>query len=316
MRTNGLQSPANGMQITTWLLFPVLIIHFCLFVTINLPHIIAIPATTIYLLFGLLSVYYGYITTKTDSIDTKLYQHLHNCPHPRATEVKEGEEAPKTKYCWVCQVEVYESSMHCKYCDKCVSTFDHHCMWLNNCIGDANYGYFYKTVWFTFLFIITHIAFLIVYLVFYFGNDDKTVELSKNWLGADAPIIVVGFNIGFLVVTAFAGLLVLQLLGFHMSLRRQNMTTYQFIIFDGQRKRDMWQLKQKIEQRRGQEVERANHDGKCIQACWLGLGAKYCKACDPITTLVREEMDTEEGNNNEIDEDSSAGEVAEDEKKS
>mmetsp|Transcript_9931 Transcript_9931/g.12506 ORF Transcript_9931/g.12506 Transcript_9931/m.12506 type:complete len:340 (+) Transcript_9931:151-1170(+) len=315
MRTNGLQKPYNGMQITTWILFPVLIAQFCLFLSPNLPIAISIPATLLFLAFGAMSLYYGYTTTKTDSIDPKLHQHLYNTPHPcrKVSGDDNDEDREKTKYCWVCQTNVYENSMHCKYCDKCVATFDHHCMWLNNCVGEYNYSFFYKTVWSTFLFIASHIISLIIYLSLYFGGHVKTKDLSGSWLGAEVPEIIVGFNIGFLVLTASAGVLVLQLLFFHISLRREGITTYQFIIRDGQNKRDKWHLMQKVKQRRGVEVKRAQNDGKCVTACWIGLGAKYCKLCDPIIPMVKEEMAELQSN---IDEDSSSVNVAEDEKKS
>lgn len=266
---------------------------------------------------GILSIYYGYTTTKTDSIDTKLYQHLNNRPHPRCAVHENGEEdgEAKMKYCWVCQTNVYETSMHCKYCDKCVSTFDHHCMWLNNCIGDANYGYFFNTVWFTCMFIATHAVSIVVYLALYFVEHQKTRELSNNWMGANVPIVVVGFNIGFLVLTGFAALLVVQLLWFHLSLKRQNITTYQFIIRDTQQKREHWNVKQKVNQKRQEEVTKAKDAGKCMNACWIGLGAKYCKTCDPIILLVREEVDAEVAGNDDND-DSSNENLAEDEKKS
>ena len=389
MRTNGFQTPRNGMQVTTWVLFPVLTIQFCLFLTPNLPPPISIPITILFLLSGVSGVYYGYITTKTDSIDTKLYQHLNNRPHPHvnsitkrkmklALEKKEREteaagvtnqnQSPSklktavgglisivrkgntqesievqqsdtesqndeaqglngdgnedeneeallpTKYCWVCQTNVYDTSMHCKYCDKCVSTFDHHCMWLNNCIGDANYGYFYKTVWSVFLFNFFHVTAQVIYLALYFSGHTETKALTIAWFNAGMPEVIIGFNIGFLVLTGSAGLLVMQLLWFHYCLRRERITTYQYIIRDGQRKREKLQLMQKVKTKRKVEVQRASDGGKCVQACWLSLGAKYCTLCDPIIPMVKDEMAAlEEESDND---DSSGSNLAEDEKKS
>ena len=315
MRTNGLQKPSNGMQLTTWVLVPVLIVQFCLFLTPTLPRPISIPLTILFLSMGAASQYYGYITTKTDSIDTLLYQHLNGRPHPRAAKEQRGpgeKNESKTKYCWVCQTDVYESSMHCKYCDKCVSTFDHHCMYLNNCVGDANYATFYKTVWFVFLFIASHVAAIIIYLSLYFGGNQKTRELSDNLFGVNMPIIIVGFNIGFLVLTGFTGIFVIQLLWLHITLRRQQITTYEFIIRDGKEKREHWNLMQKVNQRRKEEILKAKEEGRCIQACWVGLGAKVCKPCDPIIPMVKKEMDEEDDEN--VEDYSSEENLAEDEK--
>mmetsp|Transcript_10136 Transcript_10136/g.12844 ORF Transcript_10136/g.12844 Transcript_10136/m.12844 type:complete len:395 (-) Transcript_10136:90-1274(-) len=356
MRTNGLEAPRNGMQITTWILLPLLILQYCFFLTPTLPVPISIPATILFLIFGFCSSYYGYVTTKTDSIDVMLYQHLNNRPHPRVEQIKkrkkklmkkkkrkkkssnqdttagnsspvinanssqdevevqnfqeqanpqldeeideEEEEDAKTKYCWVCQTTVHESSMHCKYCDKCVSTFDHHCMWLNNCVGDANYEYFYKTVWFTFLFITAHVITIVIYLSLYFSGNAETKAKSTGWMGAGAPEVVVGFNIGFLVLTSSAAFLVLQLLTFHLGLRREKITTYMFIIRDGQKKREQWQLRQRVRSRRLVEVKRAHEEGKCMEACWLRMGAKWCKCCDPVHAQVSLEIEAEGENEN------------------
>merc|ERR1739846_67813 len=78
-------------------------------------------------------------------------------------------------------------------------------------------------------------------------------------------------------------------------------------------KREKWHLMQKVKQRRGVEAQKARSDGKCVTACWIGLGAQYCKVCDPIIPMVKEEMAELQSN---IDEDSSSANVAEDEKKS
>lgn len=364
MRTNGFESPTNGMQVTTWILFPFLFTHFFMFLTPTLPAYISIPATIFFATFGILGLYFGYITTKTDPIDTKLYHHLHGKQHPLvferekkaalqkrrrkkteqqpssliavvgststdedAVEVhkpkqeeEEGlnSEAEKSKYCWVCQTDVYENSMHCKYCNKCVGKFDHHCMWLNNCIGEANYSYFFKTVVFLFLFSLVHAGSLIIYLAMYFGGNATTKTLSNNWLKSGVPEVVVGFNIGFLVLTLAIAVLVVQLLTFHLNLRREGITTYTYIIRDGQQKRDEWHVDQKVKQKRGQVVKTLTQDGKWVQAYWLKFGAKVCAPCDPIKPMVKKELQAaavaEEG---EVDNEESSGDsLREDEKKS
>eukprot|EP00978_Attheya_sp_CCMP212_P006618 scaffold15327_cov58-Attheya_sp.AAC.8 len=63
------------MQITTWVLLPVLLIQFGLFVTPILPFAVSIPCTIVYGVLGFLSAYFGYLTSATDPIDEKLCAH-------------------------------------------------------------------------------------------------------------------------------------------------------------------------------------------------------------------------------------------------
>lgn len=49
-------------------------------------------------------------------------------------------------YCFLCRVDVAESSAHCRHCRKCCDRWDHHCAWLNTCIGRPNYAPFLGTV--------------------------------------------------------------------------------------------------------------------------------------------------------------------------
>jgi hypothetical protein len=247
--------------------------------------------TIVYLISAIIAAYSGYITTKTDSIDHLLHQHLHGSPHPQANlnATAAGSEEGDIKYCWVCQTSVHNQSMHCKYCDKCVSKFDHHCMWLNTCIGSANYKTFFQTVIWTFTFVSLHVATLTIYLALYFLDDASVRSLAKNWWGgADASLIVVGFNIGFLVFTSFCAFMILQLLVFHLGLRREQITTYQYIIRDTARKRDRMMLAHKVRQRRVQELQNA---GNGFEALCLKAGSIRCfKTCDPVRSLVLSEM--------------------------
>jgi len=274
-------------------------------------------------------VYYMYVTTKTDSIDHRLYQHLHGCPHPNEAAIitsnggesgsgngTDGNNNDDTKYCWVCQTTVHHESMHCKYCDKCVATFDHHCMWLNTCIGAANYDTFFKTVVFTFSFVTIHMSSLVVFIALYFtstakitmGMEDVGSEeqievfeegtvryMSAKWyFGANQPIVVLSINLFFLAWTASASFLVLQLLVFHLGLKREKITTYSYIIRDSARKRDRMILGQKIRARRVDELESAGNT--CEAACLKMGGWKMCRPCDPVKKLVLQEADQADEN--------------------
>lgn len=95
MRSHGFESPHNAMQISTWVLLPALIIHFALFVTTTLPIGLSIPLSIIYFSLAIASAHYTYVTTKTDSMDERLYEHLRNEPHPNA--LKKKAEAAKKK---------------------------------------------------------------------------------------------------------------------------------------------------------------------------------------------------------------------------
>lgn len=306
MRTNGFQAPCNAMQITTWVLIPLLLLHYSICITPVLPLVISLPLTILYFLTSCAATFYGYITTKTDSIDHLLYQHLHGSPHPRAVlstappspaEETASNATPQTpeetKYCWVCQTNVYAQSMHCKYCDKCVSVFDHHCMWLNTCIGSANYRYFYRTVLLSFTFVTIHVISLIVHLCLYFLDDAKVRTMTSDWW-VGPGIVLIGINIGFLIFTASASFLLLQLFIFHVGLKREGITTYQYICRDSARKREKNLLANKIRQRRVEELEQA---GNSMDAIILKFGSvKICQKCDPVRKLVLQEMENAEHN--------------------
>jgi hypothetical protein len=163
-------------------------------------------------------------------------------------------------------------------------------MWLNTCVGSANYDNFFKTVIWTFYFVSIHLASLVVHLALYFLENEKVRSLASSWFGnAEANIILVGFNIGFLVFTAFCAFMVLQLLVFHLGLKREKITTYQYIIRDSARKRERILLSNKIRQRRVDELQKA---GNAVEAFCLKAGAwGCCKPCDPVRRLVLQEMD-------------------------
>jgi len=322
------------MQISTWILLPMLVLHFALFLTPTLPIWLSIPFSILYSVFAIASAYYTYVTTKTDSMDERLYEHLRGKPHPNVIKRKEKEAARKLKtneimkdiisatsgestapeaedtadeegqeeelkYCWVCQTEVHVQSMHCKYCDKCVSHFDHHCMWLNTCIGAENYATFFKCVWCLTLLTTVHLIALIMYIIGYFTKLWGVRERS-GWLDEGKPEIIMGINLGVAVFIFAVVAMVVQLLMFHQALKRDGLTTYQFIMKDSQRKREKAVYTARVKERRSAELSRMRlGGGGFMEMSGVKMGAwKVCKPCDPVRRSIDEENSVEDVRNN------------------
>ena len=148
-RRNGFTSPYNIPQISAWIALLATLLHFVLGITPILPLKASIPLTLFFLFLIGLVLLYGMRAIAVDSMDVYLEEHLR--AHRNGTICKESRwkdsiynaynpprTAPPTaaatehddtmKQCWICDVQVVDSSMHCKYCNKCVGKFDHHCM--------------------------------------------------------------------------------------------------------------------------------------------------------------------------------------------
>jgi len=319
MRKNGFQRPFSFMQMSTWAIIPILIVQFTLCLTIVLPQYLSIPFTVVYYIFTLLSVYYGYRTSSVDSSDEMLYHHLNGAPHPCIESIQERRkskasvlksivnkekkrtdslkqdvtdsdsetETDDTKYCWVCQTQVYSKSMHCKFCDKCVSVFDHHCIWLNTCVGAANYHYFYRTVLAVFSMLLIHVITLALVIGCYYGEiagvrrRAETLLVSKSDL--DMGRIIIGFCIAFLILTLGAASLVTQLLLFHVRIKKEGVTTYEFIIKDNQRSREKTKIENEIFNKRISAMDEARLEGNKGLLCMMTMNSwGMCTRCDPV----------------------------------
>ena len=314
MRKNGFECPSNGFQLSTYALFVILSAHFGICLTPCLPTIISIVATSIFGILAVTSIYFGYVTTKTDSIDEHLHQHVYHTPHPnaavltqktmnkKAQQDDDGTNASTinhilpnqndavTRYCWVCQTHVHEESLHCQDCRKCVKHFDHHCIWLNTCIGEANYHYFFKTVSFTFVLVLVHFFTILTFAVLYFMDLEDMKQTASEWFQTGRKEVLMGINLSFLILTAFLAMPLFQLFYFHVGLRRKKMTTYEYVLQDRARKQKVATLAHRIKQRRQQELNRS--DITCMTKSWIKVtGASICKPCDPIRkTLEREDV--------------------------
>lgn len=172
--------------------------------------------------------------------------------------------------------------------------FDHHCQWLNTCVGKANYDYFFKTVASTLSLVMVHggvLAGLVVaFFVQYINNDfgGNTMERSNAWFDANVGLAVAGVNIVFFAVDIVCASLIGQLFLFHYNLRRESITTYAYIVRDGQRTREAARKKRELGRRQISALKEAERKEKWIQKCRLSaagcpyVGEVVCRPCNPL----------------------------------
>mmetsp|Transcript_35388 Transcript_35388/g.77512 ORF Transcript_35388/g.77512 Transcript_35388/m.77512 type:complete len:454 (-) Transcript_35388:144-1505(-) len=313
MRNNGFERPYNTMQMATWVLLPLLIVHFLIFVSPVLPVGASVPCTLLFLAAGTLSAYFAYKCCITDPVDDKLARHLkkqrdgNGGSSGSSGDVEAGgtgEEADDdgndpTKYCWVCQTNVHDKSMHCKFCDKCVSRFDHHCMWLNTCVGSANYRYFFRTVVATFCFVTVDAACLAGIVIAYFvqaygpnGAGGAQVDRMRDWMGADLPLVNAIVNVVFLVINLGSAFLIGQLFFFHINLQREDITTYEYIVRENQKKREKNKDAKAVRSKRIVMIRAAQNrrDKGMVRKLQMG---RLCVPCDPARQAVQEDKKRE-----------------------
>ena len=124
-------------------------------------------------------------------------------------------------FCSFCMTNVHPSSKHCRQCNRCVVHFDHHCKLLNNCIGKINYPYFVLLL----LSFLSNIIILGIYSIFIIklsvDNDNKLKIVISALL---------------LVECAIAFISVFYLIVLHIYLIYRNITTYEYIIENRQKK--------------------------------------------------------------------------------
>ena len=287
------------MQIGTWMLLPLLLLQFLLFATPVLPLVASIICTIGVFLSGISSAYFAYWCCKIDPIDARLRCHLARQRGEMSGDVANSDaehshelEGP-TKFCWVDNIDIHESSMHCKFCDKCVYKFDHHCHWLNTCVGDANYRYFFRAVGATLAMVIVRggaLAWLVIsYFIQYSQQDGPrgpAVVRFDDWFGANVGIILALVNAAFLSVDVICIALLLQLFFFHVRLRHEGITTYAFIVRGGQKKRESEVKKIQLERRRITAIQKAEREGMIIIKWRLAaagcVGYNLCRPCDPL----------------------------------
>ena len=133
------QSPFHKLQILTWCLFPLFILHFFAFLYPLLWDytVVKVLVTFFFLLSSTICVYSAYMCCAIDPADDAL----------KMEPLSDGSTwQADSVYCYICEVNVHKCSKHCRYCDKCVERLDHHCKWLNTCVGSKNYMHFLSTI--------------------------------------------------------------------------------------------------------------------------------------------------------------------------
>jgi palmitoyltransferase len=255
-RKGGFEMPWDYLQMCTWLLFPLIAAHYFAFIYFLLWDSLAakVVLTVLFCLFSVSTFTFAGITCTIDPADNMLCQ-----------EVQPVYSDPI--YCYLCETDVHPTSKHCRYCDKCVVRFDHHCKWLNTCIGEKNYVYFLMIVLSVFLMTTESLTLSIALMIESYIKTDEFMHRIRDqnefhdFLGSPISDNAVQ---SLLVVSVFLLLgfvaMLVQLGAFHIMLLYRGMTTYDFIIYEQKRQRDLeaQRLQQEFESQQSQSQRSEN----------------------------------------------------------
>lgn len=243
-RTNGWSWPPHPFQMLAWLLYAYFAITgFGVFVPLLPPH--WIPAG--YICTGIMFVCHlcvHVMAVSIDPADHNVRTRSHRGPVPAFDRTKHA-HVIENCHCYLCQVDVGPKSKHCSACNKCVANFDHHCRWLNNCVGSRNYKLFLHSV-VSALLGVCLVLIVASYVFIEFFLDPSKLRSDKHFQVRNesavwflflpvAPVSAAGAVIpGLAAVTIALGLLscvlLCHLLGFHVYLMWNRLSTYEYII--------------------------------------------------------------------------------------
>lgn len=250
-RVNGFNRPYHKLQVATWFLFALIICFYFSFLMQIMwdSYALQIFLTVMFCFFSLCAIIGVYLTCHTDPADNALIAD----PAKRSPV----QESDISLFCYNCEVQVHNSSKHCRYCDKCVERFDHHCKWLNTCVGRKNYKYFLSIIVSVGFLLSEVLAIAIAVMVESFAYptmfkhrlDNSSYNLNVN-SSLDATR---GILIGCIVVLLGLLAMVMQLAGFHAVLLYKGITTYEFIVQEQKRLRELEALK--VKAKKGKTVD-------------------------------------------------------------
>ncbi|NWX13127.1 ZDHC1 palmitoyltransferase, partial [Aegotheles bennettii] len=244
-RRNGWSWPLHLFQIIAWLLYIFFaLVGFGILVPLLPRH--WLPAG--YICPGVCFIYHLVVHLTAVSIDpADANVREKNYLGPLATfNRNQHAHVIENHHCHVCDVDVSAKSKHCGTCNKCVSGFDHHCKWLNNCVGERNYWLFLNSV----LSAILGLGLLLLVACYIFVEffidptmlrSDQHFDALRNhtdrWFvflpaapvetPASAILVMAGI---FILLSLMTVILLGHLLTFHIYLKWNKLTTYEYIL--------------------------------------------------------------------------------------
>ncbi|KAK0150035.1 putative palmitoyltransferase ZDHHC1 [Merluccius polli] len=243
-RTNGWSWPPHPLQLLAWLLYLFFAItSLGVFIPLLPPH--WLPAG--YICTGIMFVSHlcvHVMAVSMDPADQNVRRKTTRGPVPVFDRSRHA-HVIENCHCYLCQVDVGPKSKHCSSCNKCVASFDHHCRWLNNCVGRRNYKLFLNSVISALLGIcLVLVSATYVFIQFFLDpsqlRTDRHFQVTNDtglWLiflplapldspGAVVPTLAaLTIGLGLLSCT-----LLTHLLGFHMYLMWNRLSTYEYIV--------------------------------------------------------------------------------------
>ncbi|XP_029108051.1 palmitoyltransferase ZDHHC1 [Scleropages formosus] len=248
-RTNGWSWPPHPFQLLAWLLYVYFAtVGFGVFVPLLPPH--WIPAG--YICTGVMFACHLFVhlsAVSVDPADGNVRAKSSRGPVPEFDRTKHA-HVIENCHCYLCEVDVSPKSKHCSACNKCVASFDHHCRWLNNCVGGRNYWLFLYSVISALLGVLLVVIVASYVLIKFFLDpsslhSDKHVQVNNRtavwfvFLPA-VPVSGVGPALPALAsITVTLGLvsvlLLAHLLGFHVYLMWNRLSTYDYIVLQRHR---------------------------------------------------------------------------------
>mmetsp|Transcript_32702 Transcript_32702/g.56895 ORF Transcript_32702/g.56895 Transcript_32702/m.56895 type:complete len:311 (+) Transcript_32702:3368-4300(+) len=230
----------------------------------SLPHYVVIGLNT---LLTVALIVFGVLGTYVDPSDPTVFEER------TAKETNTSfDDTGYTKICTICKTHVQEGSKHCCDCNTCVIGFDHHCKWLNNCIGSINYKYFAGL-----LGILQALSGMHTIVSIWLSFRDTTGEDLNSALlevinhDCYLVLVFVAGSLSFAIFVANG-----HLIGFHLWLAKEKMTTYDFIL----KRRE---LKKRMSKKSNKVISSSKGDGQ-LTFRDHGLPGLNIKSTRSITT--------------------------------